>query len=101
MYATLDRLTVADRVRRLAPAAARAFPAARTTVLARPAPSGRWPRSSVAGLGESSGHAIGTSPPRRSLAGTLRGKVNRQPADESWSALRDAAANAADPDRPA
>jgi len=36
---------------------------------------------------------------RRSLAGTLRDKVGRQPADESWEALRRAASETADPDR--
>jgi AbrB family looped-hinge helix DNA binding protein len=38
---------------------------------------------------------------RRSLAGTLRHKVGRTPADESWGALRDAAWATPDPDRPA
>ncbi len=36
---------------------------------------------------------------RRSLAGSLRDKVRRQPADETWEALRDAAWEAPDPDR--
>ena len=36
---------------------------------------------------------------RRSLAGSLRDKVGRRPADESWSALRDAAWATPDPDR--
>ena len=36
---------------------------------------------------------------RRSLAGTLRDKVRRTPPDESWSALRSAAAGTPDPDR--
>jgi AbrB family looped-hinge helix DNA binding protein len=36
---------------------------------------------------------------RRSLAGALRGKVRRTPADESWSAIRDAAWDTPDPDR--
>jgi AbrB family looped-hinge helix DNA binding protein len=36
---------------------------------------------------------------RRSLAGSLRDKVSRRPADESWPALRDAAWSTADPDR--
>ena len=36
---------------------------------------------------------------RRSLAGSLAGKVRRRPADESWTALRDAAWDAPDPDR--
>jgi AbrB family looped-hinge helix DNA binding protein len=36
---------------------------------------------------------------RRSLAGSLRDKVGRKPADESWNALRDAAWEAPDPDR--
>lgn len=36
----------------------------------------------------------------RSLAGSLRDKVTRTPADESWATLRDAAAEAPDPDRP-
>ena len=40
-------------------------------------------------------------PHRRSLAGSLRDKVCRRPKDESWSAVRDAAWNAPDPDRPA
>jgi AbrB family looped-hinge helix DNA binding protein len=38
-------------------------------------------------------------PHRRSLAGALRKKVTRKPADERWAALRNAAAEAADPDR--
>jgi AbrB family looped-hinge helix DNA binding protein len=38
---------------------------------------------------------------RRSLAGSLREKVGRRPEDESWSAIRDAAWDAPDPDRPA
>jgi AbrB family looped-hinge helix DNA binding protein len=36
---------------------------------------------------------------RRSLAGSLRDKVRRVPADESWDALRDAAWRTPDPDR--
>ena len=36
---------------------------------------------------------------RRSLAGSLRTKVGRRPADESWDALREAAWQAPDPDR--
>jgi AbrB family looped-hinge helix DNA binding protein len=36
---------------------------------------------------------------RRSLAGTLRDKVGRVPADEAWDALRDSAWRAPDPDR--
>jgi AbrB family looped-hinge helix DNA binding protein len=36
---------------------------------------------------------------RRSLAGTLKDKVGRRPADESWEALRRAAWKTADPDR--
>jgi AbrB family looped-hinge helix DNA binding protein len=36
---------------------------------------------------------------RRSLAGSLRRKVGRRPADESWSTLRQAAWEAVDPDR--
>ena len=36
---------------------------------------------------------------RRSLAGSLRTKVGRQPADETWGALRDAAWETPDPDR--
>jgi AbrB family looped-hinge helix DNA binding protein len=36
---------------------------------------------------------------RRSLAGSLRDKVGRTPADESWDALRDAAWGSPDPDR--
>jgi hypothetical protein len=36
---------------------------------------------------------------RRSLAGTLRDKAWRQPADESWSTLRTAAWVARDSDR--
>ena len=35
----------------------------------------------------------------RSLAGSLREKVGRRPADESWPAVRDAAWRAPDPDR--
>jgi len=35
----------------------------------------------------------------RSLAGSLRGKIGRRPADESWEALRRAAWETADPDR--
>lgn len=37
---------------------------------------------------------------RRSLAGSLRDKVGRRPADESWEALREAAWQTPDPDRP-
>ena len=36
---------------------------------------------------------------RRSLAGSLRSKATREPADESWSVLRDAAWSTPDPDR--
>lgn len=36
---------------------------------------------------------------RRSLAGSLRSKVVRKPADEAWEALREAAWQAPDPDR--
>ena len=36
---------------------------------------------------------------RRSLAGALRGKVGRTPADESWTAIREAASAAESPDR--
>jgi AbrB family looped-hinge helix DNA binding protein len=36
---------------------------------------------------------------RRSLAGSLRDKTRRQPEDESWAALRDAAWSMPDPDR--
>jgi AbrB family looped-hinge helix DNA binding protein len=36
---------------------------------------------------------------RRSLAGSLRAKVRRTPADESWEALRNAAWQTPDPDR--
>lgn len=36
---------------------------------------------------------------RRSLAGALRSKVGRRPADESWDALRAAAWQTPDPDR--
>jgi AbrB family looped-hinge helix DNA binding protein len=39
------------------------------------------------------------APHRRSLAGALRAKVQRRPADETWSKLRDAAASTPDPDR--
>jgi AbrB family looped-hinge helix DNA binding protein len=39
-------------------------------------------------------------PHRRSLAGALRDKVTRRPADERWLALRDAARATPDPDRP-
>jgi AbrB family looped-hinge helix DNA binding protein len=38
-------------------------------------------------------------PHRRSLAGSLKGKIGRQPTDESWAVLRDAAWEAPDPDR--
>ena len=37
---------------------------------------------------------------RRSLAGSLSDKVSRRPDDESWDALRRAAWETADPDRP-
>jgi len=37
---------------------------------------------------------------RRSLAGSLKGKVRRKPPDEGWDALRDAAWQTPDPDRP-
>ena len=36
---------------------------------------------------------------RRSLAGSLKGKVARRPDDESWDALRRATWETADPDR--
>lgn len=36
---------------------------------------------------------------RRSLAGSLRGKIGRTPDDESWEVLRDAAWRTPDPDR--
>jgi AbrB family looped-hinge helix DNA binding protein len=36
---------------------------------------------------------------RRSLAGALKGTTRRQPADETWEALRQAAWEAPDPDR--
>jgi AbrB family looped-hinge helix DNA binding protein len=36
---------------------------------------------------------------RRSLAGSLRGKVRRTPADESWETLRKATWETSDPDR--
>jgi len=36
---------------------------------------------------------------RRSLAGSLKGKVARRPDDETWEALRQAAWETADPDR--
>jgi AbrB family looped-hinge helix DNA binding protein len=36
---------------------------------------------------------------RRSLAGSLRDKVTRRPADESWPALREATWSTPDPDR--
>ena len=36
---------------------------------------------------------------RRSLAGSLSGKVTRQPKDEAWSTLRTAARDTPDPDR--
>ena len=36
---------------------------------------------------------------RRSLAGSLRSKATREPPDETWSALRDAAWSTPDPDR--
>jgi AbrB family looped-hinge helix DNA binding protein len=36
---------------------------------------------------------------RRSLAGSLRNKATREPQDETWSALRDAAWSTPDPDR--
>lgn len=36
---------------------------------------------------------------RRSHAGSLRAKVGRKPADESWDALREAAWQIPDPDR--
>jgi AbrB family looped-hinge helix DNA binding protein len=35
----------------------------------------------------------------RSLAGALKGKLRRRPADESWDVLRQAAWEAPDPDR--
>ena len=40
-------------------------------------------------------------PHHRSLAGALRGKVAKRPADESWVAIRGAADEALDPDRQA
>jgi len=36
---------------------------------------------------------------RRSMAGSLRTKVGRTPADESWESLRNAAWETPDPDR--
>jgi AbrB family looped-hinge helix DNA binding protein len=36
---------------------------------------------------------------RRSLAGSLQAKATRQPEDETWSALREAAWSTPDPDR--
>ena len=36
---------------------------------------------------------------RRSMAGSLREKIGRTPADESWEALRQAAWETPDPDR--
>ena len=39
------------------------------------------------------------SPHRRSLAGILRDKVGRMPADQTWSAIRGAAESTPDPDR--
>jgi len=39
------------------------------------------------------------APHSRSLAGSLRDKVKRWPKDESWAAVRDAAAESPDPDR--
>ncbi len=39
------------------------------------------------------------APHRRSLAGVLRDKVTRWPKDESWPAIREAAAETPDPDR--
>jgi len=36
---------------------------------------------------------------RRSMAGSLRGKVGRTPEDESWANLRQAAWRTPDPDR--
>ena len=39
-------------------------------------------------------------PHSRSLAGALRDKVKRRPADENWPALRDAARATPDPERP-
>jgi len=38
---------------------------------------------------------------RRSLYGVLRDRVTRRPTDESWQAVRDAARQTPDPDRPA
>jgi AbrB family looped-hinge helix DNA binding protein len=40
------------------------------------------------------------APHRRSLAGSLADKVSSAPRDEAWASLRDAAAQAPDPDRP-
>jgi AbrB family looped-hinge helix DNA binding protein len=39
------------------------------------------------------------APHRRSLAGALRDKVRRRPADETWPTVRDAAASTPNPDR--
>ena len=41
------------------------------------------------------------APHRRSLAGSLAGKVTRRPADEGWAAIREAARSVPDPDRAA
>ena len=38
------------------------------------------------------------APHKRSLAGALRNKITTQPVDENWTALRDAAETAPDPD---
>lgn len=40
------------------------------------------------------------APHTRSLAGSLRDNVTRWPEHEDWATLRDAAADAPDPDRP-
>ncbi len=41
------------------------------------------------------------APHRRSLAGSLSGRVTARPADEDWASIRDAARSAPDPDRAA
>ncbi len=39
------------------------------------------------------------APHRRSLAGSLASRATRQPADEDWTAVREASRSAPDPDR--
>lgn len=68
-----------------------------------PFPLYQWRREFVRGLAEVAQRVLGkgkrAAPHKRSLAGALKDKVRRQPADESWPALRRGAWETPDPDR--